>query len=197
VLDPERAVLYRDAYRKPIVFDEVKYEGNSTRRWGQLSAEELVLRFWNGLIAGSYVGHSEIFSGTGDRWLAGGGEFRGQSVPRLAFLREIMENGPREGIEPIDKWQERRTGGKSGHYYLVYFGRATPTSWPFVLYKTDLTDGMRFRVEIIDTWGMTVVPVESVFEIKKLDDYVFTDKENRSVQLPGRPYLALRIRRQK
>lgn len=199
VMDPERAGLYRDVYRKPIVYDEVKYEGNSPRRWGQLSAEELVLRFWNGLIAGSYVGHSEIFGGGGGggggSWLASGGEFRGQSVPRLAFLKQVMEAGPSEGFEPIDKWQERRTGGKTGEYYFVYFGREKPDAWPFVLYKTDLADGMKFSVEVIDTWNMTIAPINGLFEIKKRDDYVFADKNARSVSLPGKPYMALRIQR--
>ena len=150
VLDPERAVLYRDVYRKPIVFDEVKYEGNSNRRWGQLSAEELVLRFWNGLVAGAYVGHSEIFNGP-DPWLAGGGELRGQSVSRLAFLRSIMGTAPAEGVEPIDKWQERRTGGRPGEYYLVYSARQNPQP-PFVLYKTDWPMA-KFTVDVIDTWS--------------------------------------------
>jgi Domain of unknown function (DUF5060)/Protein of unknown function (DUF4038)/Domain of unknown function (DUF5605) len=196
VLDPERAGLYRDVYRKPIVYDEVKYEGDSARRWGQLSGEDLVLRFWNGLVAGTYVGHSEIFSSTSDPWLAGGGELRGQSVPRLAFLKTIMATAPAEGIEPIDKWQERRTGGKAGEYYLVYFGRESPAAWPFVLYKTGLSDGMKFKAEVIDTWSMTTVQVDGVFEVKKRDDYVFADKNGREVPLPGRPYMAIRIQRQ-
>jgi len=32
-----------------------------------------------------------------------------------------------------------------------------------------------------------------VFEIKKRDDYMFADKDGRSITLPGRPYMALRI----
>ena len=47
VQDPNIAGIYRDAYRKPVVYDEVKYEGNIANRWGQLSAEELVFLFWN------------------------------------------------------------------------------------------------------------------------------------------------------
>jgi hypothetical protein len=195
VLDPERAVLYRDAYRKPVVFDEVKYEGDSDRRWGQLSAEELVLRFWNGLVAGSSVGHGEIFRDSSDPWLAGGGELRGRSVARLAFLRKIVEDGP-PGIEPIDKWQERRTGGRPGEYYLVYLGSEARGAWPFELYRTNLAEGMKFGVDVIDTWNMTITP-GGVFELKKRDDYVFVDKDGRSVPLPGRPYQALRIRRQR
>ena len=36
VEEPGRAELYRDVYRKPVVYDEVKYEGNIESRWGQL-----------------------------------------------------------------------------------------------------------------------------------------------------------------
>ncbi len=195
VLDPERAMLYRDVYRKPIVFDEVKYEGNIAARWGQLSGEDLVLRFWNGLIAGTFVGHGESFTGPPEAWLAGGGVLRGQSVARLAFLKKIMAELPATGIDPIDKWQDKRTAGKPGECYLVYFGQAAPASWPFALYKDGIKDGMKFRIEIIDTWNMTITDVPGSFATKKRDNYYYEDAEKKSVALPGKPYLALRIRR--
>lgn len=197
VEDAERAVLYRDVYRKPVVFDEVKYEGNSSARWGQLSAEELVRRFWSGYVAGTYVAHGEIIrrAGETDTWLAGGGVLRGESAARLAFLRKIMADGPARGIEPIDKWQDQHTGGRNGEYYLVYFGSDTPKSWPFALYKDGVRDGLTFQVEIIDTWNMTITPVTGVFVAKKRDAYMFEDADKKSVALPGTPYLALRIRR--
>ena len=196
VEDYGRAVLYRDVYYKPIVFDEVKYEGNLPQRWGNLSAEEMVLRFWEGTIAGTYVGHGETYLHPDDIiWWAKGGLLHGQSPPRLAFLRKIMEEGPPEGLEPIDKWQDFPFAGKGGEYYLGYFGRETFTEWPFELYKADLSEGMKFTVEVIDTWSMTITPVEGVFEIRKKDDYTFADKDGRSVPLPGKPYMALRIRR--
>ncbi len=198
VEDPDRAVLYRDVYRKPIVFDEVKYEGDSRARWGQLSAQELVHRFWCGTVAGTYVGHSEIFSnpkGSGFTWLAAGGTLRGASAPRIAFLRKILEAGPAPGLEPIDKWQNGRTAGRGGEYYLIYFGKESPQEWPFALYKDGVRDGLTFEVEIIDTWAMTITPVPGIFTTKKLDAYVFADAAKRSVTLAGKPNLALRIRR--
>lgn len=198
VEDPERAVLYRDAYRKPVVFDEVKYEGDSTARWGQLSAQELVHRFWCGTVAGTYVGHSEFFrspAGTGFSWLGGGGTLHGDSAPRLAFLRKIMEAGPATGIDPIDKWQDERTAGRPGEYYLIYFGRESPPEWPFALYRDHLRDGLAFAVEIIDTWNMRITPVPGVFTTTKRDAYLFEDTGKRTVPLGGKPYLALRIRR--
>ena len=116
VEDVGRAVLYRDVYRKPIVFDEVKYEGDIPQRWGNLSAEEMVHRFWQGTIAGTYVGHGETYLHPNDvLWWSKGGVLRGQSPPRIAFLREMLETAPAEGVEPIDKWQEpehRRQDGR-------------------------------------------------------------------------------------
>ena len=45
--------------------------------------------------------------------------------------------------------------------------------------------------------NMTITPVDGVFEIKQRDSYVFAALNGRNVPLPGRPYLALRIRRQR
>ncbi|XLZ73129.1 DUF5060 domain-containing protein [Massilia sp. SR12] len=194
--DFERAVLFRDVYMKPVVYDEVKYEGNIERRWGQLTAQEVVLRFWMGAIAGTYVGHSEIFKDPDDMsWLGKGGALRGESPARLAFFRQILSASPLEGLEPIDKWQEHPFAGKPGEYYLGYFGRQAPASWPFTLAKPGLKDGMRFSAEVIDTWNMTVTPVPCVFQIRKQDNYTFADKDGRSIALPGRPYMALRIKK--
>ena len=86
-------------------------------------------------------------------------------------------------------------GGKLGEYYLLYFGKQTPTSWPFELYKDHIANGMRFKVEILDTWNMIVTPVEGEFVTKKKDNYHFADEKGRAVVLPGKPYMALRIQR--
>ncbi|MEO7580548.1 MAG: DUF5060 domain-containing protein, partial [Massilia sp.] len=175
--DPERAVLYRDLYRKPVVFDEAGEEGEPARRGGDLGAEEMVLRFWQGTIAGTYVGHGERRGdASGAPWSAAGGALRGQSPARLAFLRQIVEEGPAEGLEPIDKWQDYPFAGKRGQYYLGYFGRDARASWPFALFRAELADGTRFKVEVIDTWNMTITPVPGVFELKKQGSYMFADK---------------------
>jgi hypothetical protein len=196
VEDAGRAVLYRDTYRKPIVFDEVKYEGDIPRRWGNLSAEELVFRFWEGTIAGTYVGHGETYLDPRDiLWWSKGGVLRGQSPARLAFLRQVLEDSPAEGIEPIDKWQNPQFGGQRAKYYLVYFGKDKPASWAFELPKAKLADGMKFKVDILDTWSMTATPIPGAFTIRKKTDYFFGDTENRAISLPGRAYIALRIRR--
>jgi hypothetical protein len=196
VEEPGRAELYRDAYRKPVVYDEVKYEGDLPRRWGNLSAEEMVFRFWNGHIAGTYVGHGETYLHPADDviWWAKGGILRGESPARIAFLRQVMAEGPAEGINPIDKWQDPRFGGQPGEYYLLYFGKECPTSWRFELNKNKLSDGLTFKIEVLDTWAMTVTPIPGTFVTKKKDDYIFEDLTGKSITLPGKPYIALRIR---
>jgi hypothetical protein len=198
VEDGGRAVLYRDTYRKPVVFDEVKYEGNIPKRWGNLSAQELVFRFWEGTVAGTYVGHGETYLSPDDvLWWSKGGVLKGQSPARLTFLRQVLEDSPADGIDPIDKWQDPRFGGQPGEYYLLYFGKEKPTSWKFELPKPSLENGMKFKVEILDTWNMTTTPVAGDFTTHKTTDYGFADKDGRMIALPGQEYMALRIKRVK
>ena len=197
VTDAGRAIVLRDAYQKPIVYDEVKYEGNIPQRWGNISAEEMVLRLWQGTVAGTYVGHGETYLDPKDIiWWSKGGVLHGQSPSRIAFLRKVLEEGPFEALEPIDKWQDRQWAGKKGDYYLTYFGREKPTSWTFELPKSGYVfpQGTRFTVERIDTWNMTITPVAGTFEVKLRDNYYYTS-DRSPIELPGKPYLALRIRR--
>ncbi|MEA3188187.1 MAG: hypothetical protein QOD99_2017 [Chthoniobacter sp.] len=196
VEEPGRAELYRDVWRKPVVYDEVKYEGNIESRWGRLTGQEMVDRFWAGTVAGTYVGHSECLKGEDvNMWLGGGGVLRGESPTRLAFLRQVLDDAPADGIEPIDKWQDSNMGGQPGVYYLLYFGQNAPKWWTFRLPKSGVTAGMKFKAEILDTWAMTVTPVEGEFATKKKDNYSFVDEKGRSIALPAKPALALRIRR--
>lgn len=195
VEDFGRAILYRDVYRKPCVFDEVKYEGNIPQRWGNLSAEEMVHRFWQGTIAGTYVGHGETYLHPQDIiWWARGGKLYGQSPARIAFLRQILEQGPKEGLEPIDKWQDVYTVGQPGHYYLIYFGKEQRTEWSFDLPQAGLNAHMRFHVDVIDTWNMTIETLPHTYVMREPDTYRAV-ADGPVVRLPGRQWMALRIRR--
>ena len=202
VEDAGRAELFRDVYCKPVVFDEVKYEGDIPRRWGNLSAEELVFRFWEGTVAGTYVGHGETYlSSDNVLWWSKGGVLKGQSPARLAFLKKVLDDSPKEGIDPVDKWQQPEYGGRAPNYYLVYLGKQTPKSWQFLLPKPPVgpglpsAEGMRLTADVLDTWNMTVTPVAGVFILHKTDNYFYGDKAGRAIELPGRPYMAIRIKR--
>jgi len=190
-----RAQMYRDVWRKPVVYDEVKYEGDWPKRWGNLSGEEMLHRVWSGVVAGTYVGHGECYQDPEEIvWLSTGGTLRGTSPSRIAFLRGILEAAPGY-LDPVDKWQDARTGGIPGEYYLLYLGREAPDAWQFQLANAGVLEGQVYSVDIIDTWAMTVTPVEETFVTQRKDRYHFIDQGNRSVALPGKPYMALRITR--
>jgi hypothetical protein len=204
--DAGRAVLYRDVYRKPIVFDEIKYEGDIPLRWGNLSAEEMVHRFWECIVAGTYPGHGECLLHPSDvLWWSKGGVLRGQSPARIAFLRDILSTAPAEGIEPIDKWQCANVGGKPGEYYLVYFAATSPKSWKFQLprHKRDdpneLAGGMKFHVDVLDTWNMTIKPLDAAYRIRQPaeEDYIVLDEGDSLIDVPDRPWMALRITKER
>jgi hypothetical protein len=52
-------------------------------------------------------------------------------------------------------------------------------------------------VDVLDTWNMTVTPVEGLFTIGQPAeaDYVAVDVDGRCVEVPGKPWMALRITR--
>jgi hypothetical protein len=201
VTSPARARNYRDTYQKPVVYDEVQYEGKIREAWGQLKPEEMVFRFWNAAVAGTYCGHGETYSNAEQvLWWSKGGALKGQSPARLAFLKKVLADAPAEGIEPIDK-SHPEYGGQTGKYYLVYLGKQTPANWDFQIPKPaagepQLADGMKFTAEILDTWNMTVAPVPGEFVQKLKDDGIYVDANGRSISLPGKPYIAIRIKRE-
>ncbi|QEL17949.1 DUF5060 domain-containing protein [Limnoglobus roseus] len=193
VADFGRAGLYRDVYRKPIVFDEAKYEGDFGQRWGNLSAEEMVHRFWQGTIAGTYVGHGETYRRPDEVvWWSRGGTLHGDSPKRIAFLRNVLAEGPADGFDPIDKWQDDRTAGKAGEHYLVYFGKERPTAW--VPDLPGKQKSLTLTAEVLDTWNMTTTPVAGTITLKPKDNYRLTADPPTPIPLPGTPYLAVRLR---
>jgi hypothetical protein len=128
-------------------------------------------------------------------WWSHGGKLHGQSPPRIAFLKKVLDDSPVQGIDPIDKWQDHHTAGVAGQYYLVYLGRQRPTEWLFELPRAGLSAGMSFTVEVLDTWNMTVTPVEGAFRIVADSTFRYHAEGLPSIALLGRPYMALRIRR--
>jgi len=124
-------------------------------------------------VEGAYCGHGETYKDPNDiLWWAKGGELHGQSPVRIAFLKKILEDAPAEGLEPL---LDAHTAGKAGAYYLTYV-EDQPTS-----YKLDLPSGVNFKAEVIDTWNMTIIPLDNTFE------------DTANVPLPGKPFQAIRL----
>jgi hypothetical protein len=181
-LEVRQTRLWREQFRKPVIVDECGYEGNISPHWGSLSAQEMVHRFWVGTVNGGYVGHGETYLDPQDiLWWSKGGVLHGQSVPRLAFLRRILEESPAADLDPVDLYlplSEFSSVGQPHHYYLTYFGPHQPAQL-----EVHLPEGEQYRGEVIDTWNMTVTPLEESI----VDGAV--------VHLPGKPYQALIMRR--
>jgi hypothetical protein len=176
--DLDQVAKWRDLYRKPVIVDECGYEGNIQRRWGNLSAQEMVRRFWLGTVGGGYVGHGETYLHLEDiLWWSKGGQLHGQSVPRIAFLRSILEEGPAEGLDPVLAPARLKASGQEGEYYLIYYGLHQPAEQ-----TVELPEGT-YRIDIIDTWEMTITPLDGTFS-GKFD-----------IQLPGKPDIAVRIQK--
>jgi hypothetical protein len=139
----------------------------------------MVHRFWLGTVGGGYVGHGETYLHPKDiLWWSKGGVLHGDSPARIAFLRDILEEAvaelDRPGLEPVDRFAV----GEPGRYYLYYYGLYQPARVHY-----DLPEDVSFYIEVIDPWEMTVEQLPGVFV------------GSVEVDLPGRPYLAVRIRR--
>ena len=188
-----RAGILRDAYQKPVVYDEFCYEGDFEQRWGNLSGQELVHRFWQGAITGAYMTHGETFrSDDNIVWWAKGGILKGESPARIAFLRQLIERGG--SFKIIDNWRNLNTAVSESGQILVYFGKETPKEWVVNLpAKTQFPNGTRLKIEMIDTWNMTITELSDTFVTKSETRYIIGEASGRKVKLPGKPYMALLI----
>jgi hypothetical protein len=189
--DTYKAKEYRAKYKKPVVFDECRYEGNIPWSWGNLTAQSMTEKFWRGFTNGGFVGHGETYVtenpiqlpevSSDVLWWSKGGRLKGESPERIKFLRKIIEEAP-PYLKPIPlfTWMPFSCVGIDHEFYLGYLNDAQPRSMVIELPK-DAT----YQVEIIDTRNMTIKPVEKKFSGRSL------------IELPAKPYIALRIVKQK
>ena len=95
--DINRILLWKEQYGLPVVIDECGYEGNIEYEWGNLTGFEMVHRFWQTMCRGGFCTHGETFHREDEvLWWAKGGKLYGESAPRIAFLRELLESLPGE-----------------------------------------------------------------------------------------------------
>lgn len=174
---------WRVRFGKPVVLDEIAYEGNIQHGWGNISGEELVRRFWEGVCRGGYPGHGETYMNEENvLWWSHGGKLRGESWKRVKFLHKIMCETPGIGLAPaVREWddvcavpEDVLLAEKSG-YQIYYYSFMRPSFREF--YFDDVTE---YRVEVIDTWNMTI-------------EDRGTCKGKFRVELPGREFMAIRL----
>jgi hypothetical protein len=199
--DVKRTQEWRDAYGKPVINDEPEYEGNIVLSWGNISARELVHRYWITLLRGGYAGHGETFMHPEDiLWWAKGGVLHGEAWKRIGFLRDLVEEDTKHGFTPIGgvvNWPwSRVSGATDGDVTYIYLGEHQPVIWAPGLPQ----EPGDYEVDVIDTWAMTVTPAKIVdapanhptrhgaMVRQRRPDAAF------AVELPGTPNLAIRVR---
>ena len=180
---PELTQDWREQFGKPVVLDEIAYEGNIQHGWGNITGEEMVRRFWEGAVRGGYPGHGETFLDPEEiLWWSHGGTLRGESWKRVGFLLDVLKSVPGHGLKylpaewdsvcgiPEDGAAEEETG-----YRLYYYSFMRPS---FRDFRFD--DTTPYRAEVLDAWNMTVTDAG-------------VHRGRFRVELPGRPYMAVRI----
>ncbi|MBZ3900215.1 DUF5605 domain-containing protein [Streptomyces griseiscabiei] len=176
----ENTAEWRSRWGKPVLVDELGYEGDIEHGWGNLTAEDMIRRCWEGVVRGGYVTHGECHLADDDvLWWAKGGVLKGESAARMGFLRRILEEVPSDaaGIAPLPSPWDFPVGGVKERQLLIYFGARQPRRRAFTF-----PPGVRYRADVIDTWNMTVTELPGTYEAD------FT------LPLPGRPYIAVRLR---
>lgn len=186
--DMANAGNLRSQYHKPVIYDECRYEGNIPWVWGTLSAEEMVQKFWEGFTRGAFVGHGEVILTQPevgpDRsdeilWWSKGGVLRGKSHDRIRYLKQILSDAPSARLNPVEGitgWQNYPTLSAGDDWYLIYFGRDIHCQL-----LLELPEDKAYRIELIDTWGMTSTMLDGTFSGHSL------------ITLPQLPYLAAKL----
>ena len=151
--------------RKPIIWDEVGYEGNLPHPWGGLTGRQMVDRFWHGLSLGVHVGHGETLlqaDRTDDEqvlWWSKGGEMRGESPARIRWFRQYVAATPSLNLGRMRPWRDRGAFGcecsslvSIGILMLVHVRSSSPcTLW--------LPGASAYRAYGIDYWNMHRTPL--------------------------------------
>ena len=163
------AIKWRNQYQKPLLFDEMRYEGDVPSGWGNLSSEDMASYFWMAGLSGGYGMHGDTFRNRSDdetevRWWAKGGLLVGRSPIRIAFFRFFMETLPVKEMTPsiVDNGDPKNlrnnvyTFSKEGEVYVSYVRDENSEI------NLNLTGNQPYQFTVIDTWNMKMSPRDDV-----------------------------------
>lgn len=174
---PDRVPELRRDYGKPVVVDECRYEGDIAEGWGNLTADGLVDRFWIALRNGGFCGHGEcLYTDDEVLWWGKGSVLRGESPPRLRFLRDHAEAHGGGVYTPCGGNWAKRNGDSE---FLFYPGEARPREVIFTF-----PGEADYRLECVDVWNCTIEPLP------------LTGRGRTVIPMPARRYVGLRALRQ-
>ena len=200
--DVARTPEWRADYGKPVLNDEMHYEGNIIQLWGNITAETMTHRFWMTVMKGGYGGHGETYVHPQDLlWWAKGGRLYGQSAPRIAFLRRLLEEDVTNGLTPYEELDGHPAyrlvaAARDGDVRYIYLGEHRP-----VVYSNGLPkEHGDWEVDIIDTWEMTVTPARVIpAPVAVMTRHGHKTRGGKpdaafGVELPGKPGICIRVR---
>ncbi|MBR4445150.1 MAG: DUF5060 domain-containing protein [Solobacterium sp.] len=175
----------RARFHKPVLMDEIAYEGNLPYGWGSITPEEMLRRFWETAVRGGYPGHGETYLSDDDKlWWSHGGTLHGESWKRFELLLDVLDEVPGSGLAPMSmNWDdvcavpENEWSKSVKSMYLFYYSFMRPSWRDFHI--DDTTD---FVAEVIDTWNMKIV-TQGIYH------------GAFRVELPGKQYMAIRLRK--
>ena len=187
--DFSKATEYRAAWGKPILWDEIQYEGNIARRWGNLSPEEMTRRFWLAVASGTYASHGETYvTPPGTPVWSDGGKLMGTSAPRISYLRSLLERITNIGLNEYDG-SYYLSAGVANELYLWYFDMHAIAEYDY-----PLPPDIDFKCTLIDPWTMTSHELPGVFRGKDKGSTLGTKGKHSPSQshitLSGKPYMA-------
>jgi hypothetical protein len=177
--DFEKSAERRAAWNKPMIYDEIQYEGDVDRRWGNLSAEEMTRRFWLATVRGVYATHGEVFGTTDDdptpqtTW-SDAGALRGESGPRIEYLKALVQKATKVGFNEIEGAYYLNAVSPDNGAILYYFDYHRPAHYDFPLPTTG-----NYVATLIDPYAMTATAVAGTFTGKS------------RVKLTSRPYMGV------
>ena len=155
-----------EKYKKPVVIDEMCYEGNIEQCWGNISGEEMLRRMWKVFVLGGYPGHSECYFAD-NIWWSHGGKLVGESHKRFRFLHEIMNK-----CGAVHSVGYLIAENADASVRIQYFGEHRPS------FQTLKLGDTHCRLKIIDTWDMTIEDKGIISGTVKID-------------LPQKQYMAI------
>lgn len=185
----ETTTQLRETYGKPVIWDEVGYEGNLPHCWGNLTAEELTRRSWEAAIRGGYCGHSETYLSKDNLiWWCHGNTLKGESAKRFGFLMDFLKDVPGCGLKEGQlrdnihfQWDDNiavpQDDQYAGTWYFYYFSLWRPS-----FRQIYIDDTTWYDAEIIDTWNMEITPAGR-------------HKGKYELELPGRQYMGIRLKK--
>lgn len=162
------ALKWRNQYQKPLLLDEMRYEGDVPSGWGNLNGQEMTSYFWMAGLSGGYPTHGETLPNEADtaevRWWAKGGNLTGESPERIALFKTIMEEAPVKEMKPqlIDNGNPKNLNNniyifsKPGAYYLAYTADTDQTV------EINLTGENNYKMDVIDAWNMQIIEENTV-----------------------------------